>query len=352
MFTKNKLLQIATFIMFTTTCLFSCQKAPIEIGYSGQDLSTKATIIRNKDTKGASLSITDQKEWKLYAGKSVAEIDLSKPVLEGEGDGIFPINLPDNNHTYFQLVTEQGSAILAERHLPMAGGYNFRDLGGFKTQDGRYTKWGKVFRSDDLHNLTEEDLNYLSSIPMTNIVDFRSEEEISKAADKNPASLKKNYQLSIDPGNVLDFARVAEKTEAEMEQMMMQLNEVLVSDSTCIDRYKVFFKQLQDEQEVPLMFHCSAGKDRTGMAAALILHALGVDEDTIIQDYLSSNDYLGDKYAALKKEHPSFSALFEVRQQYLQAGLNKIKEKYGSVDAFLTDVLEVDIELMKEKYLY
>lgn len=340
------------FALISFLILFSCKDQTMKLGYSGKELAKDASIVRDKQTKSASLKILNNTEWKLYAGRSIDGIDMTKPILEGTDDGIFSINVPSDTRSYFQLTTPTGTAFLAETHLPMSGGYNFRDLGGFKTQEGRYTKWGKIFRSDDLNHLTDEDLNYLSSIPLVSIVDFRSQNEMDAAPDKNSSSLRKNYKLTISPGNVLAFEEVAKKSSSEMEYLMMKLNESLVTDSASIESYKSFFAHLQSDEEIPLMFHCSAGKDRTGMAAALVLHALGVDEGTILKDYMVSNDYLGDKYAPLKESNPNITPLLEVREQYLKAGLDKIKANYGSIDSFLTEVLGVDITLMKEKYLY
>ena len=133
---------------------------------------------------------------------------------------------------------------------------------------------------------------------------------------------------------------------------MKDMNILLVTDSACIHQYKEFFKLLQNGDDIPLMFHCSAGKDRTGMGAALVLSALGVDEQTILKDYLLSNTYLANKYAGLKSQYPTISSLFEVKPEFLQAGLDKIKKDHGSVENYLTKVLGVDIQKMREMYLY
>lgn len=323
-------------------------------GYSGEDISERVSIIRDKQTKVAQLDMQLDNEWKLYAGPTVDGIDFSKPIAEGEKNGIYTLSVPDSIRYYFQIVTDKGNAILAERHLPMAGGYNYRDLGGYKTTDGKYIKWGKFFRSDDLHNLTNLDLQYLSSIPLISIVDFRSEQEMVSAPDKNPSSVKTNYAYSISPGNLMTAVAsdISKLTTEYADTLMMQMNELLVTDPACVDQYRKFFALLQDEDNIPLMFHCSAGKDRTGMGAALILSALGVDEQTIIEDYLSSNIYLADKYAKYKSENPALAPLFEVKSQFLQAGLNRIKKDYGSIEQFLTKVLNVDIQKMREMYLY
>lgn len=324
--------------------------------YSGTDISQNAFIVRDKETKAASLRIDVQDNWSLYAGTSVDNIDFSEPVANGTSKGVFPLNIPDSVRYYFQLVTSESTAILSEQHLPMEGGYNFRDLGGYRTKEGRYVKWGKIFRSDDLHNLTDADLAYLASIPLASIVDFRSEQEMRQAPDKNPTSVKMNYPYSISPGNLMAAASSIEDlyklTAEQADTLMMGMNILLVTDSACVNRYRDFFRLLQDDDNIPLMFHCSAGKDRTGMGAALVLLALGVDEETVLKDYLLSNTYLSDKYANYKNESPALKALFEVKPEFIQAGLNRIKEDYGSVENYLEKALNVDTDKMKDKFLY
>jgi len=358
----RKLLVITTtdwykFFITMALCTFaitSCGNKEPRAEYSGKDISNDVGVIRAKTTKDASVQIYTKGLWKLYAGTSVDDIDLLQPIAEGKDSGTFAINVPNNVRSYFLIETEEGKAILSDRHLPMEGGYNFRDLGGYRTTDGQYVKWGRIFRSDDLHNLTEDDLGYLSSIPLVAIVDFRSEDERSAAPDKNPESVRENYKYSITPGNLMDAVKadLQNITEMKADTLMMGMNELLVSDSACINQYRKFFELLQNEENIPLMFHCSAGKDRTGMAAALVLFSLGVDEQTIINDYLLSNKYLANKYAKYKVALPALSPLFEVKPQFLKAGIDRIKKDHGSVENYLTEVLNVDLSKMRNKYLY
>lgn len=344
------LVVLSSFIL--SSCNNSNQKEMNKAGYVNADSFGKASIIRDKDTKIASLTIDTDGQWTLYGGTSVDNIDLSTPIIKGEGSGTYPIAVSDSVRYYFQLVTPNSKVLLSEQHLPMTGGYNFRDLGGIKTVDGRYIKWGKLFRSDDLHNLLDTDLSYLSSIPLISIVDFRSEEEMTKAPDKIPASVKEDYKYSISPGNLMDAKNLMKLSEQQLDSAMMDMNILLVTDTACINEYKKFFSLLQDENEIPLMYHCSAGKDRTGMATALILYALGVDEKTIADDYLLSNVYLGDKYAEYKTKYPNLKPLFEVKPEFLKAGIDRIKKDHKTVENYLTNVLGVDIQKMKDIYLY
>lgn len=344
------------FPLFVFSLIFvSCNNTSKKMNkaqYSGNDITGQVNIIRDKDSKAASLDININGKWELYAGNSVDNIDFSNPILEGANSGTFSIAVNDTARSYFEIVTPEGSAIISERHLPMQGGYNFRDLGGIKNTEGKYIKWGKVFRSDDLHNLTNADLRYLANIPLISIVDFRSDAEIKIAEDKVPTSVKEDYAFSIVPGDVLDFADFANLSIEQMDSVMMKLNISLVTDSSCIDQYRKYFDLLQNSNDVPLMFHCSAGKDRTGMGAALFLSALGVDEETIMKDYMASNVYLADKYSDQIAKQPNLKSLFEVKPQFIKAGLDQIKKDHGSVENYLTNVLRVDLAKMKEMYLY
>lgn len=102
-------------------------------------------INRDKDTKKATFESSIDGDWSIYAGNSVDSIDFSKPILTGKGKGGFPLEVATDSRSYFEIVTPTGKAIIAERHLPMASGFNFRDIGGYKMQDGRHVKWGKIF---------------------------------------------------------------------------------------------------------------------------------------------------------------------------------------------------------------
>lgn len=336
--------------MISTT---SCHnKQPITKAiYEGEAISGLASITRDKVTKSCYLHIATDGEWSIYAGEQVDSIDFSTPLLSGNKSGTYQLDVNTTVRYYFQLVTETGKAILAESHLPMTGGFNFRDLGGIRNQQGKHVKWGKFIRTDELKSLTEADLEYLSAIPVRSIVDFRSEMEIEQAPDILPASVQNNYQLFIDPGNILELQNLNIASSTSLDSVMITINEYLVSDPHFVGRYKRFFEILQDENQVPVIFHCTAGKDRTGMAAALILYALGVSEECIFQNYLESNIYLKEKYAGEIEKNPKLESVLTVKEEFLRAGINKIKEKYDSVEQFLTRELSVDINRFKDLYL-
>lgn len=235
-------------------------------------------------------------------------------------------------------------------HIPMEGAFNFRDMGGIPTADGRHTRWGKLFRSDDLHKLTSVDLDYLASIPIASVVDFRSESEMKSAPDKLPEGAV-NYPFSIDPGNLSAAADLSALAETDMDSLMIQIYIMLVTEEENINRYRDFFALLQNKENLPLVFHCSAGKDRTGIGAALTLFALGVDEDEIMKDYLLSNQFIVKKYAAYVAQYPELKPLFEVKPEYLNSAIQRIKKDHGHVENYLVNVLGVDIDRIRDLLL-
>lgn len=238
-----------------------------------------------------------------------------------------------------------------DRHLPMAGGYNFRDLGGYPTTDGRVVKQKKIIRSDDMFHLTADDLASLSSLPLVTVVDFRAKEEAAQAPDKLPETVRHHYSYPIVPGNIdmsMDFFSLDAE---EAAQLMQGVYRELVASPESIKQYKAYFHLLQGEENTSLLFHCSAGKDRTGIAAALTLFALGVDEETIVQDYLLSNVYLADKYRKYTDPYPGLKPFFEVNPAYFQSSIQWIKTQHECVENYLEHVLDVNIEKLRNIYL-
>lgn len=316
-------------------------------------IDSEAKILRDKFTKKARLDILTEGVWRLYAGTSFNNIDLSKPVLEGKGSGVYPIDVDIDRRYYFKLVIpNDGCIFLSESQLPMEGAYNFRDLGGVLSRDGRRVRWGRLFRADDLSSLTDSDLAYLESIPITSVIDFRGIAETRRTPDRLPLGVRFTYPISITQMNLNTDVVQSRLQESNMDMYMKGMYRSLVTDPVCVKSYRTFFKILQHRLSAPIVFHCSAGKDRTGMAAALVLYALGVPEKTIMEDYLASRIYLENKYELVMARFPRAEAMFTVKKPFLQAGINQIKREYGSVESFLENTLDVDIDKMKEMYLY
>lgn len=232
-----------------------------------------------------------------------------------------------------------------KRLLPLEGAFNVRDLGGYITSDGKTVKWNRLIRAGDLHKLTDADLDYLNGIPVRTYIDFRDREEAAAAPDKKPASVTNLFHIPIDAGDMMQLQRF---TIDDGRKLMEEVNRMLVRYSQ--QEYKEFFRIASDESKSPLLFHCSAGKDRTGFVAALFLSALGVDYETIVEDYMLSATYLKEKYAEDVKAIPQLEPLMTVKRSYLEAAFEVINNEYGGVENYLTQHLNVDLETLKKIY--
>lgn len=353
---------IACCLLVFTACSDDDEKSAI--GYSGKDISSRIEIIRDTQTKKAVLNVSMDNPWVLYAGSSIWNIDQETPVLNGSGKGAFELDTDVKKRALFQFNTDEGQALVAEVRLPITGGYNFRDLGGIKNKDGRFVKWGQLFRTDEMSKLTEDDVEYIASTGLTTVIDFRSEGEIKggvtsmipPSPDILPATVKNAYNLPINAGNIFSdeiMNRIrAGATSEELAQVMMNSYTEMVTLDDYITQLRQFFAYLQDQNNLPLSFHCSGGKDRVGVATMLVLSALHVDKEIIVKDYMLSKQYVAGKYEKYLAMIPAIAPLVTIEEEYLEAAFKKIDEEYGSVENFLTGTLNVDIKKMKDLYLY
>lgn len=289
--------------------------------------------------------------WILCAGSSVGAIKYSQPLLSGQGSGIFEVPQNGAGRTYYSLRSEDRELILAEKRLPLTGVYNFRDLGGTHTTDGRTVRWGALYRSDDLSQLTGEDEKYIRSLNLRTVADFRSAREKKSAPDMIPDPGTRYVEMAIEPGDlghVFHSGFDLSKADGLMETMY----EKIALDPGATTPYRELFRLMQSpDNDTPLMYHCSAGKDRTGFATAMLLTALGVDRATIIADYLLSNEYVLPKYERYIEMYPQLKSMFFVKPEYLEAAFDQIEGKYGSVEEYQRTVLGIDPEVLKKKYL-
>lgn len=223
------------------------------------------------------------------------------------------------------------------RLLPVTGAYNMRDLGGYQAAEGKYVKWQTIFRSGDLNHLTDNDLAYLASLPLRTDIDFRGQSEKDDAPDRMPPTVTQYIPLAIEGG---DMSNMKHFDRSKLPTMLQEVYAYLIRSAQ--DTYKEFFRIVSDDSSTPLLFHCSAGKDRTGVAAALFLAALGVDRETILDDYLLSAEYIKGKYDFIIQAHPEFEPLTTVKREYLEAAFLVIDSEFGGMENYLTRHLDVD----------
>ena len=241
-----------------------------------------------------------------------------------------------------------------DRSLNLAGASNFRDLGGYRVADGRVVRWRRLFRSDHLAALTASDTQVLESLGVTRALDFRGGSERAAAAYQLPGVVQ--HPLPIEPTVVQGMQGILAAGEALTAQRTVEL--MCLTYRTFVrhnaPRFAELFAQMLRSDE-PLVFHCTAGKDRTGYAAALILLALGVPRSAVMHDYLLTNDH----YRMPTSRDPRIAqevldVLWRVQSEFLDAALQTVDEDFGGLDAYLAKQLGVGVaarEQLRRVYL-
>ncbi len=230
----------------------------------------------------------------------------------------------------------------------LVGAPNFRDLGGIPTLSGRMVKKGLLYRSDDLYDLREKDLQHLKHLGLRSVVDFRTRQEVRDLPDQVPSTVVSQYHLPIDAGRLMAEYNERRPTAATTTGIMLSVYRQLAHDFT--DPYRKFFGILLNHDASPLLFHCTAGKDRTGLAAALFLYAVGAGREEVMRDYLASVPRLEFKYQAGIDYDEIWQPMFTVKAEYLNAALEVIANSFGGMDRYLEETLAVDRGELKRLY--
>ena len=253
------------------------------------------------------------------------------------------------------------------RRLAFSGARNFRDLGGYQTLDGQSVRWELLYRSDSLHKLTDADLRRLSALFLDKIIDFRAEHEKEQEADRLPEDMD-IHRIGIP---ILDSTtEIWRDSRDEFVKQLKAIDPAAYMKKTNVElatrftpEYRRFMEEVFSANGRPILFHCAAGKDRTGFAAAILLRILGVPPQAIMVDYLLSNEYYlssynwnlmflrafrGRRFASVMK------GFLEVRSEYLSAALDAIDHEYGSFNDYVRDglgLVEGDIRWIRKVYL-
>lgn len=239
--------------------------------------------------------------------------------------------------------------------------HNFRDFGGYKTQNGLMLKRGLLYRSASLERASDNDLKKLSALGIQTIIDLRTNKEKQKNPDRSPEN------------SPLKFIHIPIKVKMHNESgFIWQLLSLLFGKARKIDYHeamKVIYREyitnfrsqfseiimlVSDSRNLPLLIHCVGGKDRTGFACSLIQLILGVPVETVMHDYLKTNDHSHELKDEIQKRLKKFSSfgvaiekffpLLEARKEYLEAAFNQMRNDFGTVDDYIRDGLNFSDE--------
>ena len=229
---------------------------------------------------------------------------------------------------------------------------NFRDLAGtttaYTTANDGVMRAGVFYRSNAL-TPTASDLAVLNGLGISNVYDLRTPSEIAATPDTLPTgAIYQNIDIIGSTTSGSNVTNISFTSTAQAVAMMEETNRAFVSDSGMRSQFSVLFNELAAADRAAL-FHCTAGKDRTGWTAAVLLSIAGVDSATIMQNYLATNDYTAARVAATLAAMPTsmeaiYAPLLGVQASYLQAGLDEVTAEYGSMDNYLKEGLRLSQE--------
>jgi protein-tyrosine phosphatase len=251
-----------------------------------------------------------------------------------------------------------------EKQLEIKKVTNFRTIGNIKNVDGRILKEGKFYRSAHLHKLKKRSIKTLENLGIKEIIDLRNSKEISQRPDVIPQNVDhKNYSAFEDEGDQLDQAKKlvlkGKVKGTDADQRMLDFYKTYATENPEI--IKKIIHEILDSED-PVLYHCTAGKDRTGIITALILTILKFDSATIENDYLLSNNYR--KQLVQKRLHLAHNLHFIypkmdlnvieklswVEKDYLKAAFLEINKKYGSIDIYIHQNLGIS-ENKRNEYI-
>jgi protein-tyrosine phosphatase len=239
------------------------------------------------------------------------------------------------------------TSVLARRRIVLDGGWNFRDLGGYPTTDGRTTAWGRVMRSDHLNGLTDRDLELIGRIGLRTVHDFR----LAKERERQPSR-------AWEPAPAIRLLNVGDAgtDEAAVDVVMDILSgRIPLPPRTywddgyldMVERARPMFvamiSALSIPEDLPSLFHCTGGKDRTGISAALLLELLGVSRDVAMDDFLATNVFrtparavaLQDQLAGIGIAVRDALPILGVTRSALTAAWRRIDDEFGGTLPYL-----------------
>ena len=253
------------------------------------------------------------------------------------------------------------------RHVALDGAVNVRDIGGYRSVHGLEVTRGRLFRSDSLSQLTSADVEKLDRLGLRTVIDFRTPGEVLLGGDDRLPYAVEFAHLPVSGGDLGAIYELIASGDHERQRrelgggraasFMAEMNRGFVTDSRQREAFGAALRLLCSPGRLPLLYHCTGGKDRAGWMTAIVLTALGVPREPVLRDYLLSNDFHRTGYAKLRldlvktgivADPELLRPLLEQSATYLGAAFEEADRSYGSFGRFLTYGLEVSQTMLAE----
>lgn len=336
----------------------------------GQDFkrTLKEEVEVNSNENTIELVFSEPGEYVLAEGTSPKTMNWKQSIAVDGKKITIPRTIP---RPFFGVITpKKDTLIVAERKLIINDLANFRDLGGIKTKEGKYVVWGRFYRSDALNELLTAEFPYVEGLGLRKVFDLRSASEIEKAKDNLPSNvIYEHFPIFSNKNSGLidgldDGLKKGNLTKAAAEELLLKMYQSFAKDDA--KKFKSLLHQIMIQDDDPNVFHCTAGKDRTGYTAAMIFAILKVDRQTILDEYEMTNFYTKElikMYAADveklgygKQLSPEVvEVIMSVNKKYLETSFEIIDKKYGGIDAYIKNQLgfsDAVREKLIQKYTY
>jgi protein-tyrosine phosphatase len=344
------LLVIAFFILRISIRLGGRKVVAVDVSTWVIKPRVKAEVIRQPDDSLIIRWEQDADSVDIYASIDPDEFSSGDHVtkVNGQSEIVLP-GFHRRKRYYFRLQFSGGEMrcqdlVVAERFLPVESVINLRDIGGYQTEDGCTVRWGKVFRTGNLSRLNDEDMAYLEGMNIRQVCDLRSTSRTKAMPDRIPPGVGYLHTPIYED----------EFTKEMFPKLLFQRH--LLGDTlgngywnwpeSGASAYGKLFEQFADSSNYPLMFHCTAGKDRAGIGAAILFSLLGVPEETIIADYSLTNlifDQLYQEFLEIDRVDrlgippDEMKIMLAANPDWIQRTLAFIRNEYGGAAPYLRE---------------
>jgi len=331
--------------VFVFSVLLACFAAPPPLDASEPlvEREGRSLVIRWSEAP-------DGIEIPIFAGPAPDRIDRDAPVARLIDTRARVDSWPFEGRPYFEIAVPGGdSIVVAERLLPFDGAEHFRDLGGYRTTDGHRVRWGRAYRSGQLAHLSDDDVQALEALGVRLVVDFRSDMEREHEPDRlptDPAPRTVHAPIvtpGVDPHEIREKLLSGDLDGLDLDGWLVDGNRRFVTEFA--EHYRRMFEEILAIESAPFVVHCTGGKDRAGMASALILLALDVPEEDVMKDFLLTNHFLAREiekrllairvFSLFRTDPERIRPIMGVEGRYLQEGLDAMRERRGSIDEYL-----------------